>query len=235
MGDALRWMGYDVCSWPMYRLFTSLQRRDLAALRAEIDAHDAFEDFPWTVLYKVVDQAYPGSRFILTHRQEDRWIRSMVSYNGIWPDPSRRFLMGYSVPGGYEEEHRRWYRAHNQAVRDHFADRPQALLEFNVEAGAGWQELADFLDCGTPDMPFPHFKRTNYASLVPRLNRGLARALGWLRSFAGSPASGEARLPAFDPQAPWDDRPLQLPESALWRPTWGFRLVRLFADRFGWS
>lgn len=229
-GDALRRLGYDVLSWPMYRLFNCLQTRDLDALRRAVDAHDAFEDLPFTVLYKVLDAAYPGSRFILTIRRDERWIRSMVSYNGVWPDASRRFLMGYGAPGGFEAEHLDWYRRHKADVISHFAGRPDQLLIVDWESGDGWPQLAGFLGCAVPDQPFPHFKKTRYGSFVPKLNERLAALVRRARRVTGGPPA--LRTPDFDPDTPWYAGTKAAPVGRLWRPTLGFRLTRLISDRF---
>ena len=45
---------------------------------AKVPDYDAFEDNPWPILYRDLDARFPGSKFILTRRPSDAWIRSQV-------------------------------------------------------------------------------------------------------------------------------------------------------------
>ncbi|MFP1632409.1 sulfotransferase [Zhengella sp. ZM62] len=228
----LNLLGYRTSSWPVYRLFHCLQKRDLKALMAEIDAHDAFEDLPWTVLYRVVDQACPGSKFILTVRNEDKWIRSMVSYNGFWPDPARRFLMGLAAPAGFEGEHRAWYRRHNASVIEWFRDRPSDLLVVDWESGQGWNELCAFLGCTPPGADMPHARRTNHAGLAARMFRLSAGPMRLLRRIGPVNRRWIADDDRFDPERPWIAGPADDQESMeLWKPGLLFRLGRAISAR----
>lgn len=229
----LSMLGYKVSSWPVYPLFNDLQRRDLNALMAEIEAHDAFDDLPWTVLYQVVDKACRGSRFILTVRDEQRWIRSMVSYNSIWPDPSRKFLLGLATPGGYEREHLEWYRQHNAEVTDYFAGRPDDFLVINWEKGDGWEEFCRFLGKAVPPQKLPHLKKMNYSALVPRLNRSMGHLVRFGRAIGIADPVFRNGAGRFDPAAPWGE-PLQLSDKELWRPGPFFRIARWLSDASGY-
>lgn len=37
---------------------------------------DSFDDWPWILLFREMDGFFPNSRFILTSRTPDRWLRS---------------------------------------------------------------------------------------------------------------------------------------------------------------
>ena len=50
---------------------------------------DAFQDNPWPMLYKELDRKFPGSKFILTLRPSDEWIRSVVKNFGKEETPMR--------------------------------------------------------------------------------------------------------------------------------------------------
>jgi hypothetical protein len=43
-----------------------------------VEEFDAFEDNPWPILYKELDARFVGSKFILTRRPAEAWIRSQV-------------------------------------------------------------------------------------------------------------------------------------------------------------
>lgn len=54
----------------------------LDGLRSYIDRYDAFQDAPFSVktVYAQLDALFPGSRFILTHRDPEVWFTSFRDY-----------------------------------------------------------------------------------------------------------------------------------------------------------
>ena len=60
---------------------------------------DAFQDNPWPTLYKELDRKFPGSKFILTLRPSDEWIRSVVNHFGNEETPMREWIWS-RAPGG---------------------------------------------------------------------------------------------------------------------------------------
>jgi hypothetical protein len=121
-----------------------------------IERFDAFQDNPWPILYKEVDRRCPGSRFVLTIRSSERWIRSMVSHFGSQVTPMRQWIYGPGCPAGNEAIYVRRYEAHNREVLEYFKDRPGDLTVMNLAAGDGWDKLCAFLGKPTPNVPFPH-------------------------------------------------------------------------------
>jgi len=122
--------------------------------------YDAFSDNPWPLLYRELDRAFPGSKFILTIRDPQRWIASVVGHFEKRPDDVAQWIYGVPFPLGNEAQYLATYQAHNTAVRSYFADRPQDLLEMDLEANSGWQPLCKFLGILTPARPFPHANRS---------------------------------------------------------------------------
>lgn len=120
--------------------------------------HDAFQDNPWPLFYAEMDAMWPDAKFILSLRDPDRWVASQVRHFGTKETPMRRFIYGdaHGCPAGNEAVYRARIVAHNDAVRAHFADRPDKLLPFAVEQGDGWEALCGFLGFPTPRQPFPH-------------------------------------------------------------------------------
>ena len=116
---------------------------------------------PWPLMYRELDAAFPGSKFILTVRDTDRWYRSIAGHFGAKPYHIQQLTYGddAGAPVGHEERYRSVYDAHNAAVRAYFADRPGDLLEFWLEKGHGWPELGAFL--GRTDVPSGSFVHTN--------------------------------------------------------------------------
>lgn len=170
---------------------------------------DMFCDNPWPILFRELDAAYPGSKFILTTRASESWIASMVRYFGDAPRDMMRFLYGVPHPAGHEGRCIETYRAHNEAVRRHFADRPDDLLEIDLSKGDGWSQLCTFLDHPVPATPFPHKntiaqKEKTRSSLATKL-----RALVRYRPALPEDAARRLRLAAGRTEGPFAAR--------LWR------------------
>ncbi len=117
---------------------------------------DAFNDNPWPLLFQELDAAFPDAKFILTHRAPDRWLASVVRHFGDNPGDMAHWIYGVAQPKGHEARYLAVYAAHNAAVRAHFANRPDKLLEIDFSHGAGWAELCGFLGQPIPALPFPH-------------------------------------------------------------------------------
>ncbi len=118
---------------------------------------DAFNDNPWSILYRDLDTAFPGSRFILTVRPPGSWIASVVRHFGDEVTPMREWIYGTGrgAPRGNERAYLDRFRRHNEDVASHFAGRA-CLLTMDIIAGDGWEKLCDFLALPVPDRPFPH-------------------------------------------------------------------------------
>lgn len=132
--------------------------RDVSTLMTWVAKYDSFEDWPWPLLFREIDRSFPGSRFILTRRiTADAWFESLCKHaDRTGPTAFRKNIYGFDMPHGHKQEHVRFYEEHLRSVRDHFKDRPEALLEVCWEEGSGWAELAQFLGQPRPDTPFPH-------------------------------------------------------------------------------
>lgn len=140
---------------------------------------DAFQDNPWPILYRELDDAFPGSKFILLLREPDAWIQSQLKHFGQRETPMRRWIYGdaHGCPAGNEAVYLHRYQAHNQAVLAYFAQRPDDLLVLNLEEGDGWETLCAFLGEPIPCEPFPHAnnaKKRNKRNLLSKLKRALA-------------------------------------------------------------
>jgi hypothetical protein len=123
---------------------------------ARVGAADAFSDNPWPLLFRELDAAFPGSKFVLTHREPDLWLASMLRHFGDRPSDVMQWIYGVPCPKGHEVRCLHVYMGHNDAVRAHFAGRPDDLLEMDIGGGQGWLELCTFLGRPVPKEAFPH-------------------------------------------------------------------------------
>jgi hypothetical protein len=182
---ALRRLGYRVHSIFGKDLPLEALRAQYVARGLEIAArYDAVEDMPWPLMFRELDAAFPGARFVLTWRDTDRWLASICSHFGRSPAVLQQLTYGADAPYpvGHEARYRAVYDAHNAAVRAYFRDRPGDLLEINLGRGDGWPALCGFLGLPVPDEPFPHVNDTRTRrSLAQRLKkrmRTLLKAIG---------------------------------------------------------
>jgi len=121
-----------------------------------VEQYDAFEDNPWCVLYKELDEKYPGSKFILTLRPTEKWIKSVVDHFGIKTRSLLEWIYGVGYPKGNEDLYIARYERHNKEVLEYFKDRPDDLLAFRLSEGDGWEKLCQFLHKDIPPIEFPH-------------------------------------------------------------------------------
>ena len=158
LGHALGLLGYRVAG-PVGAQNPEIAQQAVAIALALATDYDAFNDNPWPLLYKTLDATFPGSRFILTMRDEQRWLRSVLRYFRAKDTPMRRWIYGPGTPRGNEATYLARYRRHNAEVREYFAERND-LLVLDLERGHGWPELCAFLDAPVPEAPFPHLNPT---------------------------------------------------------------------------
>lgn len=125
-----------------------------------LEQFDAFQDNPWPLLYRELDAWCPGSRFILTVRDTDHWMRSVLRHFGETDTPMRRWIYGFGSPVGHEHVYRDRYEAHNAEVIEYFRNRPTDFLIMDITRGDAWQALCRFLGRrDVPEEPFPHVNR----------------------------------------------------------------------------
>jgi hypothetical protein len=153
--DALRTLGYRVTG-PNGTEDPHISNNVYAMAFDLVPRFDAFRDNPWPILYRELDDKYPGSKFVLSVRSTEAWITSQVRHFGSTETPMRRWIYGVGCPKGNEETYIRRYEAHNAAVLAYFERRPNDLLVMDLAAGDGWAKLCAFLGRPAPAMPFPH-------------------------------------------------------------------------------
>lgn len=132
-------------------------------------AKQAFSDNPWPMLYRELDALFPGSKFVLTIRDPQNWITSLIRHYGEAESDVLEWLYGCRTVPGNETRCLEAYQAHNAAVRTHFAARPGTLLEMDIERDPDWRILCDFLGKSVPPQAFPH---ANVAAIRERKRAG---------------------------------------------------------------
>lgn len=153
--DALDLLGYRVRGI-FGKADPDIATNALARALSIVDRFDAFQDNPWPIFYRELDQHAPGSKFILTERDTSSWLQSALKHFGHGSTPMRRWIYGVGSPVGNEDVFVARYERHNQEVKEYFAARPDDLLVFRISDGDGWETLCPFLGLETPTAEFPH-------------------------------------------------------------------------------
>jgi hypothetical protein len=132
-----------------------------------LEEFQAASDIPVAPFYAQLDRAFPGSKFVLTVREREAWLRScevhwrlMDEWLDNFPDFKRFHEFACAASYGtlqFERERfSRAYEEHERNVRDYFRQRPGDLLVLDICGGEGWEKLCPFLELDAPPVAFPH-------------------------------------------------------------------------------
>jgi hypothetical protein len=157
----------------------------------DLTIFDAFTDTPISARFEEFYDRFPNSKFILTVRPFDAWVKSMsalwrrtlgitefealksalagpgaLRHGSEFRAINRRLYFDY---GSYREA----YDAHTERVRRFFGEKPaDRFLEFNVFAGDGWPKLCAFLGLEAPSGPFPWENRISTVEVLVQAGPG---------------------------------------------------------------
>ena len=160
--EAWKFLGYNSLHWNPPEVARAIWREmNQPPYRSPtLERYYALCDLPIPLLYRKLDAAYPGSKFILTIRNEDKWLESVRRHlEKRNPDEDTFTNIIHEKLYGRRTFDRdvflARYRSHNAEVLEYFADRPDDLLVMSMDEGAGWRELCGFLDMVIPAVPYP--------------------------------------------------------------------------------
>lgn len=159
LGVVLERLGYRVAGYQQFRDLAgreTLERAEVVARALDLmDGFDAAKDSPWPILYRELDAAFPGAKFIHVTRDTDAWIASATKDFGARPNALREVIYGSRHPVGHEAAWVARYERHNAEVRAYFADRPDDCLFLRLEDGLDVARICRFLGKPVVDMPPP--------------------------------------------------------------------------------
>lgn len=178
MAAALKLLGYNM---PRERqqlpLLDAWARRDFGPVIEFCRDYDALQDMPFSYpfTFQALDQAFPGSKFILTVRSSaDEWYESLTRFHtkllGTEGVPTmqdlethphavrwrmaeaQRLIYGVGSSSVYDKSIcQGHYHRHNEAVIDYFRHRGGDLLVLNLADEGGWEPLCKFLGVPVPE------------------------------------------------------------------------------------
>jgi hypothetical protein len=165
---AFRTLGYEAWHWNSAHTAKAIWREMSEGNRSPtLERYEMLCDLPIPVLYKKLDEVYPGSKFVLTIRNEKKWLDSIKrhfdyrcnKWRAGWdldPFTHRIHQIIYGQTHFDETVFLDRYRAHNAEVQEYFKHRTESLLVLHIDKGHGWAKLCSFLGKPTPGAPFPH-------------------------------------------------------------------------------
>ena len=183
MHYAFQIIGYKT-GGPNFELYDDCINGNISTIMRIAAKYDMVQDYPWFLLYKELDKYFLDAKFILTERDPEGWLSSMIRYNRQYQErdaPERvEHVYGSKVsisnePDVYIER----YNRHNREVKKYFIEAPsEKLLVFNLVNGDGWDKLCTWLGEPIPKtlitrrtLPFPKANSKEYLSKVKKYKR----------------------------------------------------------------
>lgn len=155
LGKALSCLGYRVHGGVTSNIACTKEEAKKKAKKL-CKSHDALQDMPWPILYRWFDKEYKDSKFILTVRNKDDWIKSVCKHFGNRNIKRHKWIYGKADPIGNEKLYLKRYKKHNKNVREYFKNRiGKDLIVVNITKGDGWKKICGFLGDKEPKIPFP--------------------------------------------------------------------------------
>lgn len=151
---ALRILGYSAKHFP----------QDPLSMAKE---YDALTDTTVARDYKKLDKLFPNSKFILTVRDMDSWLRSVEAHFLRNPvDTREEWVLQlredvYKTRDFNRDLMQAAYSRHLNDVQLYFKERPTDLLIMDICNGEGWEVLCPFLSQKIPTEPFPQINVTS--------------------------------------------------------------------------
>lgn len=161
---ALQILGYDSAHWESGGWARDVwNEMTTAGISPTLERSYAACDLPISILYKELDKAYPGSKFILTIRDDFDWLRSVRNHFSYRRNPFRWEWDVYPFSNKIHQEvygrkdfdattFLARYRRHNAEVIEYFRNRPDDLL---IMAHPRWPDLCRFLGKPVPSVDYP--------------------------------------------------------------------------------
>lgn len=176
---ALKCLGYRVYGGDKNLVKFTEVKNIQAYIKERLEDWDAAQDMPWPLFYKELYDVFPDAKFILTKRDTEKWIRSVVRYFASIRVPLHKKIYHAPCAEGYEQRYIEVYEKNNEDIIKFFKDKPNFLV-MEIGKNFNYRTLCDFLEIeDVPQEEFPH-GRNNTKRILPnfKLYRDL-RSLYW--------------------------------------------------------
>lgn len=156
LDEALKILGYRSLHNPLDLRFLSYREGIYKYPRDDWDAITNFgENF-----YPQLDLNYPNSKFILTIRDKEQWLKSSEKWFSTPPQcPWKDYQPMLEIFGCMEFNYNKFsyiYDFHFKNVKDYFLNRSDDLLILNINEDAPWEKICHFLNKPVPEVSYPN-------------------------------------------------------------------------------
>lgn len=177
-------------------LFFDWHKRDFTNIIAYCEKYEAFQDVPFSLpdTYQAVDEAFPGSKFILSLRSSpDQWYRSLTTYltnkwsrsgqlptagelkaaNNIFPGKpyyTLKYVFGVDDDDLFNKDILlKKYRQYTAEVIAYFRHRPDDLLILDIDSQNEMGQLTSFLGIASDlsSAPLPWENKSKHTRRAP--------------------------------------------------------------------
>nr|VFJ43982.1 MAG: hypothetical protein BECKDK2373C_GA0170839_10074 [Candidatus Kentron sp. DK] len=184
---------WEISKWLNYSPINITYKGDFSPIIDYCKSAQIFQDVPFSYpeTFKYLDKAYPGSKFILTVRDDaEQWYRSIAMFHAKllgkgYPPTTEDLRNATYVRKGFmyntvrvygTPDHDPYnkaimvahYEQHNQAILDYFKDRPCDFLAINLANKNSYQQFVKFLGVESPYGAFPWENKTS--EILPFIN-----------------------------------------------------------------
>lgn len=133
----------------------------IKTIKEELTSFRGFTDAPIYRNFEKLDQAFPGSKFILTIREPEEWWKSWQKHNKL-KEKNRELDRAYTYTDEKKDYWLGVYKKHNDQIKNYFKNRQHDLLIIDVTKDTQvWPKLTKFLGIKVaPNIPFPDLNKT---------------------------------------------------------------------------
>ncbi|MDN3643383.1 sulfotransferase [Lutimonas halocynthiae] len=152
LGKSLELLGYRNSSFNRTIWRNYYAKGNTSEILKYASKFDSFDDLPWLKedMIPVLDQTFPGSKFIYLERDEESWKKSMYNW---------RYKTFEEYPD--LEESFNDYQRHKSFVMNYFKNRSKNdFLILDIKDKVGFKKLSEFLNKKVIRDDFPHFNKT---------------------------------------------------------------------------
>lgn len=177
--EAFKMLGFDSLHWGEGEAPQIWYEMNALGRSKMLEQFYAICDLPIPLLFRELDKAYPGSRFVLTVRDEQEWLASVErlwdpKYNRtrhlweVYPISHQLHSALYGQREFNAPVFLERYRRHNAEVLEYFKDRPDDLLVLDMDMPTGkLAALCAFLKRPIfPDGLYPRANRSNDIGVI---------------------------------------------------------------------
>jgi hypothetical protein len=167
-------LGYKTKGYPYWMI--EEKQGKITLNMDEIAKYEVLIENPIFGFYQELDKTFPDSKFILTTRDLDSWLKSTQKHfsqtralarGTIKGKSQKKFIQEFYGSEIYnEKKFKEAYQRHHKNVRDYFSGRNNLLI-YNICNGEDWAQLCKFLEEQIPNVPFPvENKSTNLKNIL---------------------------------------------------------------------